>query len=135
MQPDFSSDDSALSHWESSSGSHEDLVVVCSAVVAAHHYWNTMEKENDALASRCAGGSRPGKGRNRNRGRAEDAFRIDRYYFCRLPENAGNPDGPVFTDSEFRLRFRVSRNIYERVRAGLFAWVTSSLSRGLTRVV
>jgi hypothetical protein len=80
MQPDCSSDDSALSYRESSSGSHEDLVVMSSAVAATHHYWNTIEKENDALASRCAGGSRPGKGRNRNRGGAEGAFRIDRDY-------------------------------------------------------
>jgi Plant transposon protein len=122
MQPNFCSDDSALSSIESSPGSHEDLVVQCSAVAAAHHYWNTIEKENDAQASRCTGGSRPGKGRNRNRGRAEGAFRIERDYFCMLSENAGNPDGPVFINSEFRLRFRVSRNIYERVRASLLAW-------------
>jgi hypothetical protein len=107
MQPDFSWDNSALSCWDSS-GSDEALVIMCSAVAAAYHYWNTDLQEDDALASQHASGSRPGKGRNRNRGRTEGALRIDRDYFCRFQENADVPDGPLFTEEEFRLRFRVS---------------------------
>jgi hypothetical protein len=121
IQLDFSWDNSALSCWDSS-GSDEDFVIMRSAVAAAYHYWNKDLQEDDALASQQASGSRPGKGRNSNRGRTEGALRIDRDYFCRFHENAGIPDGPLFTEEEFRLRFRVSRNIYERVRMGLLAW-------------
>jgi hypothetical protein len=51
---------------------------------------------------------------------ARRATRIDRDYFCRLEENRNVT--PVFDDNEFRRRYRVSREIYEKVRAGILAW-------------
>ncbi len=59
-------------------------------------------------------GSKPGKLPNRNFGRTEGASRLDRDYFCRE-----NPQPPLFTENEFERRYRVPREIYEKIRTNL----------------
>jgi hypothetical protein len=66
------------------------------------------------------GGSRPGKKSNRDIGRDDGAKRIDRDYFCRRSENLGLT--PVFTEAEFERRYRIPRDVYERLREGLMEW-------------
>jgi Plant transposon protein len=60
-------------------------------------------------------GSAIGKARNRNRGRAAEASRLDKLYFCRASPGIR----PLFNDREFARRFCISRRIYEMVRGKL----------------
>jgi hypothetical protein len=77
------------------------------------------------------GGSRPGKKSNRDIGRDDGAKRIDRDYFCRRSENSGLT--PVFTEAEFERRYRIPRDVNERLREGL-EWngTKTTLPKGLT---
>jgi hypothetical protein len=66
------------------------------------------------------GGSRPGKRPNRNIGRQDGARRIDRDYFCRRNEHAGL--SACFIEADFERRYRVPRNVYQRIRDKLILW-------------
>jgi hypothetical protein len=66
------------------------------------------------------GGSKPGKRPNRNIGRQAGARRIDRDYLCRRNEHAVL--SACFTDADVERRYRVPRDVYERIRDKLFLW-------------
>jgi hypothetical protein len=103
---------------DSGSGSSEDAILMATSASAVL-FMNMFSSAADAESEK-RGGSRPGKQPNQQRFRAEGAIRIDRDYFCLLEENRNV--APIFDDKEFRRRYRVSREIYEKVRADILVW-------------
>jgi Plant transposon protein len=103
---------------ESCSDSTEDAVVLATSASAVL-FMNIFSSTADAEIGQ-RGGSRHGRRPNKERYRAEGAFRVDRDYFCRLEENRNV--APISDDEEFRRRYRVSRGIYEKLRAGILSW-------------
>lgn len=67
---------------------------------------------------RRRGGSAPGKALNRDFGVHEANERPEMDNFCR--EDVG--DGPLFSDKEFELCYRMPRSLYENMRRDLMAY-------------
>ncbi|XP_029708579.2 uncharacterized protein LOC115255014 [Aedes albopictus] len=79
-----------------------------------HQYFNYSQelllKAATEYETNHAGGSRPGKKPNINRGAHEGAQRLFQDYFS---------ESPTYTDSQFRRRFRMSRNLFTKIVADI----------------
>jgi Plant transposon protein len=73
-----------------------------------------------ARTRRGHGGSRFGKLPNRDIGREQAAARLDQDYFAR----SGGAREPSFNHLEFERRFRMPRDVYETIRAGVMEYDT-----------
>jgi hypothetical protein len=90
------------------------------ALVSSQVMRVSRKRQRDETASNGRRGSLPGKRANNNIGRGEGARKIDRDYFCRLPDHVTFT--PFFDDDVFTRRYRVPRDVYERIRDGLLPW-------------
>ena len=107
--------------WSSDSSSDDDdiaLVATAAAVFSVQEVSNAEQRAAFYAKAGEWGGSRPGRRKYRSRKRLQGAVNIDRDYFCRMPVNAGKI--PLMGE-DFRRRYRVSRDIYERLRSGLLS--------------
>lgn len=107
--------------WSSDSSSDDDDVTL--VAIAAAVFSMEQEFSADHLAALYAknpewGGSRQGRRKYRSRKRLQGAVNIDRDYFCRIPVNSGKT--PLM-EEDFHRRYRVSKDIYERLRSGLLS--------------
>jgi hypothetical protein len=80
----------------------------------------SRKRQRDETTSNSRGGSLPGKRANNNIGRGEGARKIDRDYFCRLSDHVTFT--PIFDEDVLSRRYRVPRDVYERIRDGLLTW-------------
>jgi Plant transposon protein len=90
------------------------------ALVSSQVMRVSRKRQRDNTASKGRGGSLPSKRANDNIGRGEGARKIDRDYFFRLPDHVTFT--PIFDDDVFSRRYRVPRDVYERIRDGLLTW-------------
>jgi Plant transposon protein len=78
-----------------------------------------LKRKRDEGA-RVNGGSRPGKRANCEIGREEGAEKINKDYFCRMPQHGDM--SPTFDESQFERIYRMPREVYEHLRDGLLRW-------------
>lgn len=97
----------------SESSDDEIFAVIAAAAVAIE------TEEAERTRSRRGHGSAVGRLKYKSRKRYAGAILLDRDYFCRLPPHVHKT--PPF-DTEFRLRYRVSRDVYERLRTRLLQY-------------
>lgn len=107
-----SSSSSDLTSTCSGGFSDNEAIVFCVATATAAAATWAMPSEANAGRRGCSMPGRPK--RNVLRNCYDGVERIDKDYFARFPQHAGQQ--PVLTDSPNQRRYRVSKVIYEKVR-------------------
>ncbi|PXF40873.1 hypothetical protein BWQ96_09418 [Gracilariopsis chorda] len=100
-------------HSDTSSSHDSELETYVTAVVVACA--TTMMAALSQMQAK-RGGSRKGKKAYRDIQRSQAALRIDNDYFCRY-----SADVPIFSEAEFGRRYRMPREVYEMLLAGVCA--------------
>jgi hypothetical protein len=102
----------------SASESEEDVLIHFAAAggAAAASFCTGLARVE---LQKSRGGSQIGRLPNRDRGHAAAVVTIDSDYFCRLPFHTNVQ--PYFDENEFRLHYRVSRDLCKNVRRGLLS--------------
>ena len=80
--------------------------MIYSSFVSLLLKWDELDSESDEKHRRKLGGSLPGKAPNKNRNRFQGHIRLYNDYFS---------ENPVYSDAQFRRRFRMGRNLFLKI--------------------